>query len=79
MAKDQVTRQSWWEDQTFLSRASKLQHAKVDRNSFASLGPNLSDNCYFKEAELYYRRPPDGAAFFHRAVKVKGIPQYSIH
>jgi hypothetical protein len=74
MAKDQVTRQSWWEDQIFLSRASILQGDKVDRNSFA----NSSGDCYFKEATLYYSRPPDGAAFFHRAVKVKGIPQYSI-
>ena len=67
MAKDKVTRQSWWKDEAFLSLVSKLGGDKINRSEQ-----------YFKEAELYYRAPPDGFAFFHRAVKVKGNYHYYI-
>ena len=76
MAKDHVTRQSWWKDGTFLSRVSRLERTKINEASFAHVGSKSPPNYYFKEAELYYRSPPDGLAFFHRAVKVKGSQRY---
>ena len=76
MAKDQVTRQSWWKDEAFLSHVSELEATEINRSSFAGVGSNSPPDYYFKEAELYYRRPPSGFAFFHRAVKVKGIDHY---
>jgi len=77
MAKDQVTRESWCKDGAFLSRVSKLMGTEIKQDSFARVGSKSSDY-YFKEAELYYRSPPDGFAFFHRAVKVKGNHHYSL-
>jgi hypothetical protein len=75
MAKDQVTRESWWKDETFLSLVSELASTKIKQDSFSHAGYTFSDH-YFKEAEYYYRSPPDGFAFFHRAVKVKGSYHY---
>ena len=77
MAKDQVTRESWWKDDMFLSRVSELEATEIKQDSFARVGYKSPDY-YFKEAELYYRSPPDGFAFFHRAVKVKGNHHYSL-
>jgi hypothetical protein len=71
MAKDQVTRETWWKDGAFLSRVSKLEATQIRQDSFARVGSKFPAY-YFKEAELYYRSPLDGSAFFHRAVKVKG-------
>ena len=75
MAKDQVTRQSWWKDEAFLSLVSRLAERKINQDSFARVESFPKDQ-YFKEAELYYRNPLDGSAFFHRAVKVKGNHHY---
>ena len=75
MAKDQVTRESWWKDDMFLSRVSELEATEIKQDSFARVGYKSPDY-YFKEAELYYRSPPDGFAFFHRAVKVKDSHHY---
>jgi hypothetical protein len=72
MAKDQVTRESWWEDEAFVSHVSELEGIDLNKNSFAAAGSDY----YFEEAELYYRNPPQGFAFFHRAVKVKGGDHY---
>jgi hypothetical protein len=71
MAKDQVTRESWSKDQAFLSHVSKLAGTEIKEDSFAQ-----SSKYYFKEAQLYYNSPPNGFAFFHRAVKVKGNRHY---
>ncbi len=71
MTKDQVTRESWSKDEAFLSRVSKLMGTEIKKDSFARVG-SKSSNYYFKEAQLYYHSPPNGFAFFHRAVKVKG-------
>ena len=76
MAKDQVTRQSWWKDEAFLSLVSRLAGKKLNQDAFAHVESKSPPDQYFKEAELYYRNPPDGFAFFHRAVKVKGSHHY---
>ena len=72
MAKDQVTRQSWWKDEAFLSHVSELEGTEINQDSFAHVESKSPSDYYFKEAELYYRSPVNGFAFFHRAVKVKG-------
>ena len=59
----------------FLSRVSELEATEIKQDSFARVGYKSPDY-YFKEAELYYRSPPDGFAFFHRAVKVKDSHRY---
>ena len=74
MAKDQVTRQSWRKDEAFLSLVSRLAGGKINQDSFG----RVESNQYFEEAELYYRNPPDGFAFFHRVVKVKGNHHYYV-
>ena len=76
MAKDQVTRQSWWKDEAFLSHVSELHGIEISQDSFACVESHSPPDQYFKEAELYYCRPPDGFAFFHRVVKVKGSHLY---
>ena len=45
-------------------------------DSFARVKSNFPSDLYFQEADLYYRNPPNGFAFFHRAVKVKGNHHY---
>jgi hypothetical protein len=72
MAKDQVTRKSWSEDNTFLSHVTELEGITIKPDSFVHMESKSPRNYCFKEAELYYRSPRDGFAFFHRAVKVKG-------
>ena len=75
MAKDQVTRQSWWKDKAF-SHVSRLAGMEINQDSFARVKSNFPSDQYFQEADLYYRNPPNGFAFFHRAVKVKGNHHY---
>ena len=72
MAKDQVTRESWSKDGAFLSRVSNSTGTEIKEDSFARVG----SRSYFQEAQLYYDSPPNGFAFFHRAVKVKGNYHY---
>jgi len=65
MAKDGVTRQCWRDDQAFVSHVWKRLNVEI-----------TPDSHHFDEAQLYYQYPPNGFAFFHRAVKVKRNRRY---
>jgi len=64
MAKDQATRQVWWEDEAFLTHKQR----DLGRKDFQR-GTEL----YFCESDKFYEDPCSSSAFYHRAVKVKGI------
>jgi len=68
MAKDQATRQVWWEDEAFLTHAADDNQTDLSRKDFQR-GTEL----YFGESDIFYQDPCSSSAFYHRAVKVKGI------
>jgi hypothetical protein len=69
LAKDQATREAWWTDSDFM-RAISLSHSG---KNLAEEFPSPDSTYFFKEATMFYRNPSSPHAFFHRAVKVKGI------
>jgi hypothetical protein len=71
MAKDRATRQFWWQDKGFLDVCSARESRKFGRTDFEHTGQ--TPPYYFREAELFYRYPSCPYAFYHRAVKVKGM------
>src|SRR5436190_11074987 len=61
LAKDQATRELWWDDQRFLAIVN-------ERPGKRFLNPhNEGNRKYFREFDLYYHRPPSPIAFYHRA------------
>ena len=68
MAKDQATREVWWEDEAFLTDIRVIEQRGYSRKDFQP-GKEL----YFDESDLFYETPFSSSAFYHRAVNVKGI------
>jgi len=70
LAKDQATREAWWEDSDFIKHISRKHHLQNLTDEF-----RRPDSKYFcNEASLFYASNPCSPyAFYHRAVKVKGI------
>ena len=72
MAKDQATRQVWWEDEAFLTSIRDDHETRnYSRKDFQSGG-----ELYFEESDIYYEKPLSPTAFYHRAVNIKGISSY---
>lgn len=74
MAKDQATREAWWEDNTFLSPLNASQRRQYSKMDFQVCQDGLNikvPDQYFNEELLFYRHPSCPYAFYHRAVKVK--------
>src|SRR5437762_4404936 len=70
MAKDQATRQVWWEDEAYLSCINDPKEPRVYSREDFQPGKEL----YFQDSYCFYAEEPcSSSAFYHRAVKVKGI------
>ena len=72
MAKDQATRQVWWEDEAFLTHLRDDDEQRDYSREDFQRGKEL----YFEESDAFYENPHSSSAFYHRAVNVKGIPSY---
>jgi hypothetical protein len=72
MAKDQATRQVWWGDEAFLSRI----HDEDELRDYSRKDFQPGEELYFEESEIFYENPFSSSAFYHRAVKVKGMSSY---
>lgn len=73
MAKDQATRQIWWEDETYLSCINDHKEPRVYSRKDFQPGMGL----YFQDSYCFYiEEPCSSSAFYHRAVKVKGISSF---
>jgi hypothetical protein len=72
MAKDQATREVWWEDEAFLS----CIHDEDEPRDYSRKDFQPGKELYFEESEIFYESPISSSAFYHRAVKVKGISSY---
>ena len=69
MAKDQATRQLWWEDEAFLTRI----HNDDEPRDYIREDFQPGKELYFEEGDIFYENPTSSMAFYHRAVNVKGI------
>ena len=69
LAKDHATREFWWRNKEFLELCSEKWDREVRHTEFEQ----SKSSSYFREAEIFYQYPPCPLAFYHRAIKVKGI------
>ena len=69
LAKDQATREAWWKDSDFIKVVSDRHCCQNIAEEFRRPGSTY----FFKEASMFYEYPSGPHAFYHRAVKVKGI------
>ena len=69
LAKDHATREFWWHNKEFLKLCSEKRNREVQPEEFEQKKSSL----YFQEAEIFYLYPSCPHAFYHRAIKVKGI------
>jgi hypothetical protein len=70
LAKDQATREAWWNDSDFISG---LPDPYGSRPKFKEEFCRTGSPHFLREAEYFYQNPSSSHAFYHRAVKVKGI------
>jgi len=69
LAKDQATREAWWKDSDFI----KVVSDRHCRQNIAEEFRRPDSTYFFEEASIFYEYPSSPHAFYHRAVKVKGI------
>ena len=74
MAKDQATRQVWWEDKAFLSGIH--DEDEDEPRDYTRKDFQRGKKLYFDESDIFYSNPFCSSAFYHRAVKVKGISSH---
>ena len=73
MAKDQATRQVWWEDEAYLSHINDHKEPRVYGREDFQPGKAF----YFQDCSLFYAGETcSSSAFYHRAVKVKGLSSF---
>lgn len=72
LAKDQATREAWWNDSDFISGLPDDPYYGT-RPKFKKEFRRTGSPHFFREAEYFYQNPSSSHAFYHRAVKVKGI------
>jgi len=70
LAKDQATREAWWEDPDFIAYYSRMHNCENIIEQFRRPGASKH---FSDEARLFYQSPCSPHAFYHRPVKVKGI------
>jgi len=70
LAKDQATREAWWEDPDFIAFYSRRHDCEDITEQFRRPGAN---KYFVNEARVFYESPCSPHAFYHRPVKVKGI------